>query len=403
MAVIHLIFVLLASVFLVSSTGTAIAQDADLPVAFNAKIAGDDATTRFFLDFDKNLSIKTFYMDEPYRIIIDLEEAVFNFADDSKPEARGLIEAVQFGRISKGRSRIVLTLSAPAEIIKSSMQKRLDEENFRFLMDLDSTDESTFASLLDTQSKELGESGGIAIKGDRIKPVQKEPGRFTVVLDPGHGGIDGGATGRNGLKEKDIVLQVARKLAKAIEKAGPYDVLMTREEDTFVSLRHRLEFSRRSKADLFISVHADSLRQRYVRGATVYTLSKRASDRLSAELAASENSVDLLAGLPVDQDVEEVTDILADLTAQETKKFSRTFSNFLVTNLKDETFLNKNPQRSAAFAVLKAPDVPSVLLELGYLSNAQDENLMQQAEWQNDVTNAVSRAVDGFFSLRKNN
>ena len=402
MKLIHPYFSLLFLLFAVLPA-PAFAQNAELPVAFNSRIVGDEATTRFFVDFNENLSISTFYMDQPNRIIIDLDETAFNFADDGKPEARGLISAIQFGRISKGRSRIVLTLSGPAEIIKSSMQKRLDEETFRFLLDMDSTDPLTFATLLDQQTNELGESGGIAIKGDRVRPVDKKPGRYTVVLDPGHGGIDGGASGRKGVKEKNIVLAFAKILEEKIEASGPYDVLLTREEDVFVSLRERLDFSRRSKADLFISLHADSLGQRFVRGATVYTLSKKASDRLSEQLAESENRVDLIAGLAVETDVEVVSDILADLTARETKTFSRSFSNILVQNLRDDIYLIKNPQRSAAFGVLKAPDVPSVLLELGYLSNKKDEKLMQQPEWQQKVADAVTTAVDRFFSLRNPN
>jgi len=403
MKLIHQIVAVCFGIFsLVCQAGDVHSTDlqTDLPVAVNAKIVGDEATTRFFLDFDKNLAIRTFYIDQPERIIIDLDETTFGFAENASPVPRGLIKAVQFGQISKGRSRIVLTLSGPAEIIKASMQKRLDEEYFRFLIDMDSTDAETFAKLLDSQEHKLGESADVAIKGDRVRPAAKTKGRFTVVLDPGHGGIDGGATGRGGAKEKDIVLSFARKLASVIKKLGPYDVLFTREEDEFVSLKQRLEFSRVSSTDLFISLHADSLSQRFVRGATIYTLSKKASDRLSEKLAEAENQVDLIAGLALESDVEAVTDILADLTMQETKKFSRTFSNILVTNLKDEIFLIKNPQRSAAFGVLKAPDVPGVLLELGYLSNLEDEKLMQQPEWQDKVANAVGLAVDHYFRAR---
>ncbi|MEM7069708.1 MAG: N-acetylmuramoyl-L-alanine amidase [Pseudomonadota bacterium] len=379
----------------------AAAQDVNLPVAFNVKIAGDDATTRFFLDFDKNLSIRTFYIDQPYRIIIDLDEAAFSFDEDAQPVTRGLIKAVQFGRISSGRSRIVLTLAGPAEIIKASMQKRLDQDYFRFLIDMDSTDEETFAKLLDSQGTSLGQSARSALKGDRVRKPEKVDGQFTVVLDPGHGGIDGGASGRGGAKEKDIVLSFANKLANRIRQLGPYNVLLTRDDDVFVSLKERLEFSRSAQADLFISIHADSLSQRAVRGATIYTLSKKASDRLSERLAEAENRVDLVAGLTLESDAEAVNDILADLTARETKTFSRSFSNILVGHLQEEIFLIKNPQRSAAFGVLKAPDVPGVLLELGYLSNKEDEVLMQQESWQEKVADAVGLAVDGFFKLRK--
>ena len=405
MRLIHLlsifIFVLLAFVAPVTEhKAYAQEQSGELPVAFSGSIAGDTASTRFFLDFNQNLSVKTFYMDKPNRIIIDLDEAVFNLGEANKLEARGLISGVQFGRISKGRSRIVLTLSAPVEIIKSSLKRRLDEESYRFLLDMDSTDETTFSNLLKDQQKTLGASGNIAVKGDRVAPVKKQEGRFTIVLDPGHGGIDGGAVGRNGAQEKDIVFEFAKVVKQKLIDAGPFDVLMTRDEDKFMSLRERLDFSRRSKADLFISIHADSLRQKFVRGSTIYTLSKRASDRLAEKLAETENSADLVAGLAVEEEVEAVADILVDLTTSETKRFSRRFSSLLVDNLGNEIRLIKNPQRSAAFGVLKAPEVPSVLIELGYLSNKEDEALLQNKEWQSKAGSAIGRSVLEFFKTR---
>lgn len=375
-------------------------QTKNLPVAFSGSIAGDTASTRFFLDFDQNLSTETYYMNKPDRIIIDLDEVVFNLGENNKLEPRGLVSAIQYGRISEGRSRIVLTLAAPAEIIKASFKKRLDEENFRFLIDLDSTDEDTFANLMQQQQLTLGSSGNVAPKGDRVLPTKKKEGRFTIVIDPGHGGIDGGAAGRNGAQEKDIVFDFALVVKKKLLAAGPFDVLMTREDDKFVSLRERLDFSRRSKADLFISVHADSLRQRFVRGSTIYTLSKKASDKLSERLAETENSADLIGGLAVEVEVEAVADILVDLTTSETKRFSRRFSSLLVKNLGSEIRLIKNPQRSAAFGVLKAPEVPSVLIELGYLSNKEDEQLLQSEEWQTKAGQAIARSVFDFFKPR---
>jgi len=371
-----------------------------LPVAFSGSIAGDTASTRFFLDFDQNLSVKTTYMDKPNRIIIDLDESVFNLGEENKIEPRGLISAVQFGRISQGRSRIILTLVEPAEIIKSSFKKRLDEESYRLLLDIDSTDEATFVNLLKEQKAKSQSNGNLAVKGDRVAPVQKKEGRFTIVIDPGHGGIDGGAVGRNGAQEKDIVFSFAQVVRDKLLSTGPFDVLMTRQEDKFMSLRDRLEFSRRSKADLFISIHADSLRQKFVRGSTIYTLSKKASDLLSAKLAETENSADLVGGLAVEEEVEAVSDILVDLTTSETKRFSRRFSSLLVENLGSEIRLIKNPQRSAAFGVLKAPEVPSVLLELGYLSNIEDERLLQSAEFKTKAAQAIANSVLDFFEPR---
>lgn len=401
MRLIHFILGLFLLVFTISSPAIAqqIAQqeDATLPVAFSGNIAGDTTSTRFFIDFDKNLSLQTFYMDKPNRIVIDLDEVVFNFGEENKLVPRGLITDIQYGRISKGRSRIVLTLFSPVEIIKSSMKRRLDEDKYRLLLDMDSTDVKTYEALLQGQQQTLGSSGGIAQKGDRVRPVEKKEGRFTIVVDPGHGGIDGGAVGKNGTKEKDIVLRFSKTVRDVLERSGPFDVLMTRDEDVFLSLRERLEFSRRSKADLFISIHADSLRQRFVRGSTIYTLSKKASDKLSEQMAETENSADLVAGLAVPEQVDAVADILVDLTTSETKRFSKRFSSILVRNMGQEVRLINNPQRSAAFGVLKAPEVPSVLLELGYLSNQEDEKLIQTKDWQNKAAGAIARSVLDFF------
>lgn len=400
MRLIHISYLILIVLFssLASSFGQE--QGKSLPVAFSGNIAGDTASTRFFLDFDRNLNVKTTYMNKPNRIIIDLDEAVFNLGAENTLEPRGLISAVQFGRISKGRSRIVLTLSAPVEIIKSSLKQRLDEETYRFLLDMDSTDDATYANLLIEQNTKSQSTGNLAVKGDRVAPVQKKEGRFTIVIDPGHGGIDGGAVGKNGAKEKDIVFSFAQILRDKLQAVGPFDVLMTRDEDKFLSLRDRLEFSRRSKADLFLSLHADSLRQKFVRGSTIYTLSKKASDQLSARLAESENSVDLVGGLAIEEEFEAVADILVDLTTSETKRFSRRFSSLLVKNLGSEIRLIKNPQRSAAFGVLKAPEVPSVLLELGYLSNVEDERLLQSPEFKAKAGQAIAQSVLDFFKPR---
>lgn len=404
MKTIHTLFSLLflSLSLILGSNSISLASDNELPIALSGNIVGDTASTRFFIDFDKSLPAQTFYMDQPNRIIIDLGEAEFDKIEGGQLKPRGLVTAIQVGRISQGRSRIVLTLSAPSEIIKASMSKRLDADTYRFLLDIDSTDDKTFATLLDQQRKTIGDSGLKAQKGDRLRPVEKQEGKFIVVLDPGHGGIDGGATGQKGTQEKEVVLIFAKMLEEKLEASGAYDVQLTREDDTFLSLRDRLNFNRRLQSDLFISIHADSLRQKFVRGSTIYTLSKRASDQLSASLAESENSVDLIAGLALEEETEVVNDILVDLTTRETTRFSRKFSDILLDNLRNQINLIKNPQRSASFGVLKAPEVPSVLLELGYLSNVEDEKLLSSVAWKDKAAQAVSEAVIDFFKYRTN-
>ncbi|MEL6736724.1 MAG: N-acetylmuramoyl-L-alanine amidase, partial [Pseudomonadota bacterium] len=228
----------------------------------------------------------------------------------------------------------------------------------------------------------------------------KQPEKLTIVLDPGHGGRDGGAVGQRKTIEKDIVLKFAKRLKTKLEKVPNLEVLLTRDRDKFLSLTQRIEFARSNNADLLLSIHADSLRQRYIRGATVYTLSDRGSDEVSRSLADGQNRAELVAGLQLPDQKPVVTDILIDLTRRETEVFSRKFASLLVQRFSDEIRLLKNPHRSADFFVLKAPEIPSVLLELGYLSNAKDEKLMQDPKWHEKAANRTRDAVLGFFGPR---
>ena len=334
----------LLALLVVSSTHT-MAQEKtnNLPIAFSGRIAGNETSTRFFLDFDKSVSVNTFYMDGPDRIIIDLDEAIFDIEKGEAFKPRGLVAHIQLGKIAKGRSRIVLTLSTPAEITQTTFGQLIDNDTYRLLLDMEVTDSERYAQLLKQQRATIGDTVSAAIRGDRLGTVPTVEGRFKIVIDPGHGGIDGGAVGVAGTLEKDLTLAFANLLSQRLPAAGPFDIILTRKDDTFVSLKQRVALTENEKADLFISIHADSLSQRSVRGSTIYTLSKKASDRLSAQLAKSENSVDLIAGLSAPQDVEAVSDILVDLTMRETKQFSHNFSRLLVDSLKGRILLIKKP------------------------------------------------------------
>lgn len=225
----------------------------------------------------------------------------------------------------------------------------------------------------------------------------KPKGKPVVVIDPGHGGVDPGAISRSGTREKDVVLGFARALRDALQATGRYDVKMTRADDTFISLGGRVAIAQKHGADLFISIHADSLKRGVARGSTVYTLSDKASDQEAAEIAASENKADLVGGIPPEAESEGLADILVDLVQRETRNHSMFFANTLVSQLQDATRLNSKPHRYAGFRVLRAPDVPSVLLELGYLSSPEDEKLLTSAAWRKRVARSIVSAVDGFF------
>ena len=228
-------------------------------------------------------------------------------------------------------------------------------------------------------------------------PQPKQNRRPVIVIDPGHGGVDPGAISRSGTLEKNVVLGFARALRDALKSSGRYDVQLTRDNDTFITLGGRVEIAQKHNADLFISIHADSLKRGIARGSTIYTVSERASDQEAAEIAAAENKADLVGGIPPEAENEQLTDILVDLVQRETRNHSMFFAKTLVGELKDTTRLNTKPHRYAGFRVLRAPDVPSVLLELGYLSSPEDEKLLTSDAWRKRVAGAIVSAIDGFF------
>jgi N-acetylmuramoyl-L-alanine amidase len=218
-----------------------------------------------------------------------------------------------------------------------------------------------------------------------------------VVIDPGHGGIDSGALGDGGAVEKDITLKFGLELERQLKQGAKLQPIVTRNSDVFVSLRDRVAVARRHHAALFVSVHADTVRQDYVRGATVYTLSDDASDALAAALAERENRSDILAGLALEDQPDDVADILFDLARRETRNLSVRFAKTLVDDMRGDVALNGNPWRRASFVVLKAPEVPSVLLEIGFLSNKEDVKLFKSDKWPESEARTVARAIETFL------
>jgi N-acetylmuramoyl-L-alanine amidase len=219
-----------------------------------------------------------------------------------------------------------------------------------------------------------------------------------IYLDPGHGGADPGTIGSDGVYEKTITLAMAKELQRQLLATGRYRVKMTRQGDQYVPLRLRFEMARRDHADMFISLHADSDPGSLSRGATVYTLSETASDAEAAALAAKENKADLIDGVDLSQQGTAVTSILIDLAQRETKNRSAAFAELLVHDMSAVTRLQRNSHRYAGFAVLKAPDIPSVLIELGYLSDSQDEALLISPLHRTKLAGAMLRAIDGYYA-----
>jgi N-acetylmuramoyl-L-alanine amidase len=235
-----------------------------------------------------------------------------------------------------------------------------------------------------------------AFAQQRAKPAAKPR---LVVLDPGHGGIDPGAIGRSGTYEKDVALATAREMARQLQATGRYRVRLTRDDDEFVPLSDRVARARAVGAELFLSIHADALPNAGMRGASVYTLSEQASDKQAAALAARENKADLIAGIDLSRHEPVVSEILIDLARRQTNNMSIRLARQVVADLGHEVKLLNNSHRSAGFVVLKAPDIPSVLVEVGCLSNREEERLLQRTAYQRKLATGLVRSVNDYFDL----
>jgi N-acetylmuramoyl-L-alanine amidase len=366
------------------------------PIATDARIGGDEAQTRFVLDLSRKIDLHVFTLADPYRIVVDIPEVTFRLPAKAGETGRGLIKAFRFGLVMAGGSRIVIDLVKPARVEKAFVVDSADAAPARLVLELAASDRENFLRkiVLDQRSthpEALPPHEPAAASGD-TRPL--------IVLDPGHGGIDTGTKGPNGQMEKDIVLDFAKRLKERIETPGKYRVLLTRSDDSFVPLAERVRFAREAGAALFISIHADSLPRREgdAQGATVYTLSETATDPAAARLAEQENRADVIAGVDLKDQPDDVADILIDLAQRETKTFSVQFANKLIAIMKRTTRLHKEPIKSAGFRVLRAPDVPSVLVELGYVSNKDDLQSLSSDSWRDRTADSMAAAIDGYFS-----
>ncbi|MCM2451457.1 N-acetylmuramoyl-L-alanine amidase [Agrobacterium vitis] len=368
------------------------AFSADRLAAFAARIAGDDARTRIVMDFDQKPETTVRYIGNPDRIVVDLPATVFAFPADALV-ARGLFRDIRFGSIDATHSRIVLTTARPAKLVLTDIRQNDEGQGFRLILDAEMTDNDTFSKLVASQAWEADAySNGKSPRIEQAAPTTD--GEFLIAVDAGHGGIDTGATGKTtNTPEKTVTLGFARALAAELNRQKGVKAFLTRDGDTFLSLSQRVTLARQKGANLFISLHADMLGQANIRGATVYTISDKASDHLAEAAAARENQSDEVGGVDASAEPQEVSDILADLTRRETQAFSIAMAKSVVTSFDGQINLINNPHRFAGFRVLQAQDVPSVLLELGFLSNKDDEKLLLDPAWRGKVVKLIAEAV----------
>jgi N-acetylmuramoyl-L-alanine amidase len=381
----------------VHATGVEARAPQDFPVARAVRLAGDTARTRLVVDFSHKVDIRAFTLANPYRVVIDMPQVAFQFPARTGEKGRGLIKAFRFGLVMQGGSRMVIDLAGPARVEHASVLESNNGQPARLVLELAAVDREAFLRTiaLDNRAPAMGYSTRPA-----EPPASKSDPRPLIVLDPGHGGIDNGTSASGGVTEKSIVLDFALLLRDFVQKSGKYRVEMTRADDTFVPLGERVAMARSRQAALFVSIHADALARGDAQGATVYTLSETASDAAAARLAEDENRSDTIAGLDLSAEPSDVADILYDLARRETKTFSVQFARGLVSEMRRATRMHKAPVRSAGFRVLRAPDVPSVLVELGYVSNRGDLKSLTSRAWQHRTAGAIARAVDTFFGTR---
>lgn len=402
---------------------------------------------RIVIEVSENTEFKTFTLpkteDKPYRLVLDLP--TFDWKASSVKQIKGI--PITDVRTSEGEShirRIAFDLSTPV-IIKDAfiINKKADKPN-RIVLDIKSVSTQIFKQ---TERKAFGTleaknninnktlSDVIANNIEAIPqtvipspqkytagtpiPTRKPPTKIPtqqastpttplyrplIVIDAGHGGADPGAIGANKTYEKHVTLSAAKQLKKQLETSKRYRVALTRANDRYIKLYKRVSIARAQEADLFISLHADSIENPRVRGASIYTLSNKASDAQTAKLAARENQADLIAGVDLSHEDKEVANILLDLAMRDTMNQSKFFANTVVENMKKHGIRTLDrPHRYAGFAVLKAPDIPSVLIEMGFMSNRSEAQLLSTRDYQEKVGKAITNSVDAYFEKVQRN
>lgn len=380
--------------------------------------------TRMVVELSEAVEFKTFVLQGPYRVVVDLPEFSWRVGSIEKPKG-AIISNVRHGVQKPGISRLVIDTTQPVALRSAFVLPAAAGKNNRLVIDFEPVSAAAFEQSKDRAYGRLN-SGIIPdapeqpiaaaatvppykpVPSAQIVPQKKPPFKQVkpiIVIDPGHGGQDPGAVGAGKRREKDVVFAAAKQLKEQLEQTGLYEVRLTRTSDKYIKLHQRVAYAREHEADLFISLHADSIDNPGVRGASVYTLSDKASDKQTAMLAARENQADLIAGVDLSHEDKEVADILIDLAMRDTMNQSKFLANTLVDTMGARGMkMLPRPHRYAGFAVLKAPDVPSVLIEMGFMSNNSEASMLSTSDYQRKVASSIVDGVNVYFSkVRKNN
>ena len=391
------LFFVLSILFVVSNAFATTISDVRLSTFSNG-------TGRIVIESAQKIDPKIFTLENPKRLVLDIPKTNISSSVIKKDfKTDTVVSKVRFGKPQKDVSRIVVDLGKNITESHFTLPPESNKGIWRFVLDLkpinqvksDDYQSTASAKVLSDASKAQKQVTKPSLKTQSgLLPFGKS--KKVIVLDAGHGGQDPGAISKNGHFEKDLTLKMAKETKELLEKAG-YKVVLTRDKDIFITLRGRVKKAHEAKADLFISIHADSAKNTKARGLSIYTISEKASDKEAAALAERENKSDILLGMDLDDYQQEVSSVLIDLAKQDTMKESRVYADSVVKEMQRTVQLLPNAHRFAGFAVLKSPNIPSVLLEMGYMSNQHEEREMQKAAYRKKLGQALVRAVDAYF------
>ena len=371
------------------------------PIVMGARIGEHEDLTRFVVEMSDPVAMRVFTLSNPSRVVIDMPAVQWHLDGAPRPTGNGAVKSYRYGLFRPGNSRFVIDLNKPMTVSPPRVLPPSGGYGYRVVIDLKPTTADSFDRVAgwpaDLRAREAA-AEQMASLPPAPTPFPAAPEKRIVVIDAGHGGIDSGTSGVNGLMEKDLVLDEALRLGRELVRRGNYTVHLTRDSDVYIPLKERVNIARSWHADLFISLHADSNPDSGVNGLSIYTLSDSGSDKEAAALARKENQSDVIAGVDLGGGNSSVAPILIDLAQRDTMNRSSRFAQGAVTLLSAATdILPRQPHRAAGFVVLKAPDVPAVLIELGYLSNEGDADQMNTVRWRNGVAAAIASAVDSYF------
>ena len=378
------------------------------PSLLGVRFGEHSEKTRIVFDLSALTAFNAVALGDPDRVVIDMRPMTSRIANTQKATS-GLVLGYRFSKLSQTESRLVLNLAGPVRIEQSFLLPPDDSYGHRLVIDIRKSPVQVAKAVRRSEvsvpvtappnpvERTRRTSQSAAVPLPIPHPFRRHRRLLSVVIDPGHGGNDPGTIGVNGVYEKNITLRFAQALRTAFNNKGGYRVSLTRGNDVYVRLRDRIAIAREVSADLFISLHADSLGDSSIRGASVYTLSETASDNEAAALAAKENRSDIIAGVDLTSQNDDVTSILIDLTQRETMNRSARYANQVLTEIRKSARVLRKSHRFGGFAVLKAPDVPSVLVELGYLSNPRDVRFLSSMKGRAVIVGAIVRATEAFF------